>query len=225
MLADLDTGIGQLLDAIKAAGIADHTYIIYTSDNGSIPTDDPGNLNGPLHGWKASVWEGGIRVPFMFVGPNIKPGTVNRTPVVGFDILPIICDFAGITNWPKAVEGGSLKPQLLGAANATVKRPEDFLIFHWPHYQHGRHSTPDTTILADGWKLHCWWETGQTQLFHLDQDLGELKDLTGAQAERTRSLTSSLTNYLATIKAQLPIPNPDFKLTSKPGSQSATESD
>ncbi len=225
MLADLDTGIGQLLEAVKAAGIADHTYIIYTADNGSVPTEDPGSLNGPLHGYKASVWEGGIRVPFMVTGPGIKADTINRTPVVGYDILPTICDLAGIATWPKTVEGGSLKPVLLGENKAVMKRPEDFLVFHWPHYQHGRHSTPDTTILADGWKLHYWWETGQTQLFQLDQDLRELKDLTSTQAERTRNLTSRLTNYLATIRAQLPTPNLDYKPNAKPGSQSATDSD
>lgn len=223
MIADLDTGIGQLLDAVKTAGIADHTYIIYTSDNGSIPTDDPGSLNGPLHGWKASVWEGGIRVPFMVVGPGVKPSTVNRTPVVGYDILPTICDLAGITNWPKAVEGGSLKTMLLGATKAAVKRPEEFLVFHWPHYQHGRHSTPDTTILADGWKLHYRWETGQVQLIQLDQDLGESKDLATKQRERTSNLKSRLTNYLATVKAQLPVPNPNFKSSPAPVTDSKPE--
>ncbi len=70
MLSDLDTGIGQVLDAVKAAGIADHTYIIYTSDNGSIPTRDPGSLNGPLHGFKATVWEGGIRGAVHGRGPG-----------------------------------------------------------------------------------------------------------------------------------------------------------
>lgn len=210
MLADLDTGIGQLLDAVRAAGIADHTYIIYTADNGSIPTEDPGSLNGPLHGWKASVWEGGIRVPLMVAGPGIKPATINRTPVVGYDILPTICELAGITNWPKAVEGGSLKSLLLGEAQAAVKRPDDFLVFHWPHYQHGRHSTPDTTLLADGWKLHYWWETGQVQLFHLAQDLGESKDLASAQPDRAARLKQKLTDYLARVKAQLPVTNPAF---------------
>lgn len=219
MIADLDTGIGQLLDAVKAAGIADHTYIIYTSDNGSVPSDDPGSLNGPLRNWKASVWEGGIRVPFMVVGPGIKPDTVNRTPVVGFDILPTVCDLAGITNWPKAVEGGSLKSVLLGEPKATVKRPEDFLVFHWPHYQHGRKSTPDTTILADGWKLHYWWETDQVQLFHLDQDLGESKDLAREQAGRAAGLKSRLTNYLAGVKAQLPVPNPAYQPTRDPANR------
>src|SRR5205823_6243303 len=123
MLADLDTGIGQLLDAVEAAGILTNTYIIYTSDNGCIPTDDPANINGPVRGWKATVWEGGIRVPFMVVGPGVKPGGASRAPVVGYDILPTICDLAGIPAWPKKVEGGSIKSLLLGDPKGSVKRP------------------------------------------------------------------------------------------------------
>jgi len=216
MLYDLDTGIGQLLDAVNAAGISTNTYIFYTSDNGSVPTDDPGNINGPVHGYKATVWEGGIRVPFMVAGPGVKAGSVSRTPVVGYDILPTICDLAGITTWPKVVEGGSFKPAILGDGTAAVKRPGDFLVFHWPHYQHEKHSIPDTTILSDGWKLHYWWESGQVQLFHLDKDLGESQDVAADYPSRAAELKKSLTNYLASINAQLPVPNPHYSPATDP---------
>ena len=210
MLFDLDVGIGQLLDAVKAAGIGENTYIIYTADNGCIATNDPANINGPVRGYKASVWEGGIRVPFMVAGPSVKPGSISRTPVVGYDILPTICELAGITAWPKSVEGGSMKSVVVGDGSAAVKRPGDFLVFHWPHYQHEKHSTPDTTILADGWKLHYWWETGNVELYHLDRDLGETKDLASEQPERAAAMKTMLTNHLAAIHAQLPVPNPNY---------------
>jgi arylsulfatase A-like enzyme len=233
MLADLDTGIGELLDEVKAAGISDNTYIIYTSDNGSVPSNDLGSLNGPLHGYKAMVWEGGIRVPFMVVGPGVKAGSLSRTPVVGYDILPTVCELAGMNAWPKVVEGGSLKPVLHGDGSATIKRPGDFLVFHWPHYQQARKSTPDTTILADGWKLHYWWETRQTQLFHLDKDLGESQDVAAEQPERVSAMQKLLTNYLATVRAQLPVPNPDYKpetdpalnRSARPGRNAANDAD
>jgi arylsulfatase A-like enzyme len=210
MLSDLDTGIGQLLDAVKAVGISSNTYIIYTADNGCIPTDDPGNINGPVRGYKATVWEGGIRVPFMVSGPGVKPGSISRTPVVGYDILPTICELAGIKTWPKVVEGGSFKPVILGDGSADVKRPEDFLVFHWPHYQIAKHSTPDTTIISDGWKLHYWWEIGQVELFHLAKDLGESKDLAAKETKRANGLKKTLTNYLAAVNAQLPVLNPNY---------------
>lgn len=116
-----------------------------------------------------------------------------------------------------------MKSALFGDGQAPIKRPEDFLVFHWPHYQHGRHSTPDTTILADGWKLHYWWETDAVQLFHLDQDLGESKDLATNQVARATGLKQQLTNYLTTIHAQLPLPNLNYRATNAPVSNAADD--
>ena len=216
MQFDMDESIGLLLDTVQAAGIADNTYIIFTSDNGAQPSDDPENINGPVRGHKATVWEGGIRVPFMVAGPGVKPGSISRTPVVGHDILPTICDLAGISTWPELVEGGSMKPVLLGDGTAPIKRRNNFLVFHWPHYQHQKKSTPDTAIIADGWKLHYWWETDSVQLFHLDQDLAESKDLASAEPERAADMRKMMMNYLKSVQAQLPVLNPDYKAGDKP---------
>jgi arylsulfatase A-like enzyme len=225
MLEDMDTGIGQLLDAVKAAGIADNTYIIYTADNGSVPTKDPGNINGPLHGWKASVWEGGIRVPFIVMGPGVKPGSVSRVPVVGYDILPTICELAGINKWPEAVEGGSFKAALLGDGTAAIRRPNNSLVFHWPHYQLEKHSTPDTTLISDGWKLHYWWETGDVQLFKLDADLAETEDLSKKESAKAVSMRHEMEAYLEKVKAQLPVKNPDYKEGEAPANTGAGTED
>lgn len=202
MLSDMDTAVGQLLDAVDKAGIADHTYIIFTSDNGGNPTKDPSNINGPIHGWKASLWEGGVRVPFLIAGPGVKPGTTSRRPIIGWDILPTIGDLAGVKKLPEAVEGGSIRAIIQGEESAMVDRPGDSLIFHWPHYQNAKGSTPDSTILHKGWKLHHWRETGKLQLFHLDEDLAEKKDLAGAEREHAENLDQKLTSYLTRIKAQ-----------------------
>lgn len=211
MLSDMDKGIGQLLDAVEKAGIASNTYIIYTADNGSVPTKDPGNINGPIHGWKATVWEGGIRTPFIVTGPGIKGGTVSRTPVVGYDILPTICDLAGAKDLPDKIEGGSFKADILGDGAAPVKRAQDFLVFHWPHYQIAKQSTPDTTLLSsDGWKLHYWWETGSVQLFNLGKDLAEKQDVASGESEKAASLKKELQDYLTQVHAQLPVANPNY---------------
>ncbi|MGY8731691.1 MAG: sulfatase-like hydrolase/transferase, partial [Pirellulales bacterium] len=72
MIEDLDTSLGKLLDAVDHLGIGDNTYIIYTADNGTYPTTDPENINGPLRGSKATLWEAGVRVPMMISGPGIE---------------------------------------------------------------------------------------------------------------------------------------------------------
>ena len=225
MLSDLDAAIGELLDAVKAAGLSDNTYILYTSDNGCIPTNDPANINGPVHGYKATVWEGGIRVPFMVAGPGIQGGTVSRTPVVGYDILPTICDLAGIKSWPSVVEGGSMKTALLGDGTAAVKRPGEYLVFHWPHYQIAKQSTPDTTLLMAGWKLHYWWETGKVQLYHLDQDLGETSDVASQFPDRAAQMKMTLQAYLKTVNAQLPVLNPSYHPATGPARPRAGAND
>lgn len=216
MLYDMDAAIGRTLDKIRELGIQDNTYIFYTTDNGTFPTADSANVNGPLRGSKATVWEGGIRVPFIVAGPGIKGDSVSRRTVVGYDIFPTICDILGIHDLPEKVEGGSFK-HLLGAPEAApVQRPHDFLVFHWPHYQHGKKSKPDTTIRQGDMKLHYFYETKQSMLFNLNTDLAEEKDLAAAMPEKASELRKTMVTYLKTVEANLPAENPDFDPANDP---------
>lgn len=212
MIYDMDEAIGRLIDRIDELGIADRTYIIYTADNGTFPTDDAGNINGPLRGSKATVWEAGVRVPFVVVGPGVAKNAVSRRPVVTMDILPTVCELAGIDAVPAAVEGGSMVNVLTSKPGARVKRPRDAFVFHWPHYQHQKKSKPDTTYvdLATGHKLHYWWETNTVQLFDLNADLAESNDLAAKQPQRAEQLREKLFDHLRDINARFPSPNPDF---------------
>ena len=216
MLYDLDVAIGQLLSAVDEVGIAESTFILYTADNGTYRTNDPGNINGPLRGFKTTIWEGGVRVPFVVAGPGIRAGSVSPVPVIGWDILPTVCELAGIATWPGAVEGGSLKPILLGSGKGSVQRSSDALVFHWPHYVYRGGVTPGSAILVNGWKLLYWWETGDTSLFHLDSDLDESEDLSERHPARAGAMKKQLMEYLRDVDAQLPQPNPDYDAASDP---------
>ena len=208
-IEDIDDGIGQLLAKVKELGIDDNTYIFYTSDNGSFPLGEPGNINGPLRGSKATVWEAGIRVPFIVTGPGIKPGSVSRVPVLGYDIYPTICAILGIKDLPAEVEGGSLQP--IWETNAgTVKRSRPQLVFHWPHYQHTKNSVPDSCIILGDYKLHYFWETAEVKLYNLKNDLGETKDLSQTLPEKASQLKALLHNYLKVIDAQIPKLNKNY---------------
>ncbi|NLK42726.1 MAG: sulfatase [Planctomycetes bacterium] len=211
MLYDLDEAIGLTIDKVFELGIQDNTYIIYTADNGTYPLEMPENINGPLRGWKATLWEGGVRVPFVVIGPGIAKGTISKEPVVGYDILPTICDLAGmdLSDLPPQVEGGSFAHILRGHL-APILRPREGLVFHWPHYQVDKFSTPDSTVLLDGYKLHYRWETAKKQLFHLDEDLAEKTDLARYEQALANQMAQGLFEHLEAIGARLATPNPAY---------------
>lgn len=113
MTHDLDAGVGRLREELNRLGLSERTYVIFMSDNGGRPTL-PGastaglGLNHPLRGGKGTLYEGGIRVPFIVAGPGVQPGSVSRVPVTGLDLLPTLADFAGYRGTlPPEVDGGA----------------------------------------------------------------------------------------------------------------------
>lgn len=203
---DLDTGVGRVIAALDRLGLADTTYIIYTSDNGA-----GGGRREGLNGGKGSVWEGGVRVPFIVRGPGVAPNSWCHSPVVGYDFLPTFAEWAGLTSkaLPHGVEGGSFAPLLRpGGASGTVRRPRDELVFHFPHYQ----STdgPHSAIRLGDLKLIYFYETDKVSLFDLSRDIGERTDLADQAPAEASRLRKRLEQYLVAVHAQLPTPNPQF---------------
>lgn len=217
MSEDLDDGIGRLMRAIKEAGIEDNTYIVYLADNGSQPTKSPGNINGPLHGWKATVWEGGVRVPFLVAGPGIKHAYAKQT-VVSYDLFPTICEWLDIRNLPKQLEGGSLVAALRRpASELPIERPRDFVVFHFPHYQLEKGSQPATAMIKERFKLIHFYEDDKDFLFDLRKDIAESKNLADQQPDRVKQMRKEMQRYLSSINAVLPAPNPAYTASKDPG--------
>jgi arylsulfatase A-like enzyme len=120
MITHMDEGIGQIVALVEELGLEDDTLIIFASDNG--PTYDRlGGSDsdffesaGPFRGRKGSVYEGGIRVPMVarWTG-HIEPGTVTDHISAFWDVMPTMCDLAGVPI-PDHVDGISFAPTLLG---------------------------------------------------------------------------------------------------------------
>jgi len=205
---DVDITIGMILDKIDELGIAGNTYVIYTTDHGT-----PGRANGPLALGKGTVWEGGIRVPLLMRGPGIQAGAVARVQVTGADLFPTLAELAHRTaEMPADVEGGSLVPVLTGSSDATVRRPREELVFHFPHYDSDPLG-PTSAMLLDQYKLIHVYETGTRYLFDLESDRGEQHDLAGAMPDKVAELDHRLSEYLKSVNAQVPSVNPDFDPT------------
>jgi arylsulfatase A len=208
---DLDTGVGRVLAAIDRLGLAGTTYVIYTSDNGSGGGGGKGGGRaGGLSGGKGSVWEGGVRVPFIVRGPGIAANSWCHVPIIGYDLLPTFCEWAGVppASIPKAVEGGSIAGLVAHQGQGKVRRPRDELLFHFPHYQSGH--TPHSAIRVGNLKLIKLYEDDSVRLFDLDADPGERDDLAAARPADATRLRGRLEESLAAVQAQLPSPNPDF---------------
>lgn len=209
MLESLDTGIGKIMDMIDELGIADNTYLIVMADNGGaefIPPvknkfDHPSKFkthprNYPLRGGKWTLYEGGVRVPFMVIGQGIKAGSQCDTPVVGWDILPTIADLAGNKNpLPDNLDGVSFRKALENGNNGSVKRKNDELIFHYFGKSH-------TAIRIGDYKLIKFWNLKKTELYNLKDDLGELDDLSKKYPQKVQEMENELMKYIKEVNAE-----------------------
>ena len=215
MTEDLDTGIGQLLNALERLGLDRNTYVVFCSDNGGLVSrpDEPGRYNNlPLARGKATVYEGGIRVPFFVRGPGVAPGTYSREPVIGWDLFPTICELAGVVGpLPSEVEGGSLATVLLNQGQGHVKRPFAPLVWHFPHYVKLRGAVPSSAIRVGDYKLIKYYASSRAALFNLKEDLEEQVDLARTEPDRVGELHALLNEHLSRVNAPMPTLNPYFK--------------
>jgi arylsulfatase A len=114
-----DRAIARLLEKLKEVDSLENTLIVYASDNGSYRDD----RNGGLRGRKASLYEGGIRVPGIFHWPGtIEKGRVENEPAGVVDLLPTVCGLLGIDK-PEGVhlDGSDISPLLTGRANEFTR--------------------------------------------------------------------------------------------------------
>jgi len=209
---DLDTAVGMVLDAVDRLGLAGTTYVIYTSDNGA----GGGGRRGALSGGKGSVWEGGIRVPFIVRGPGIAAGSWCHLPIVGWDLLPTFAEWAeiGEAAIPHEVEGGSLVDLFARGDEGDVVRKRSELVFHFPHYQSGH--APHAAIRIGNLKVIEFFEDSSVKLFDLAVDPGERHDLAAERPKDAELLRRRLDSYLVNGDAQMPTLDPAFDPAAPP---------
>jgi len=200
---DLDVAFGMVLKKLDELGIANNTYVMFTTDHGT-----PGK-NPPFTGGKGTVSEGGLRVPLIIRGPGIKPGVCSHVRAVGADLFPTIAELAHVTEpLPKGVEGGSLVPVLTNAGNGTVKRPREEFVVHFPHYDKDPIG-PASAILLGNYKLIRVYESGALRLYDIVKDIREQHDLAKDLPDKVAELDRRLSEYLKAVNAQMPTVNPN----------------
>jgi arylsulfatase A-like enzyme len=207
MTFDLDEGLGLLLNKIKELEIEDNTYIIYMSDNGSVP-NIPGakkyekSYNFPLSRGKWDAYEGGVRVPLIIAGPGIKNDTESATPVSGSDLLPTIIDLAGNkTIALTEIDGGSFASILLNNDNEQIKRGVDGIFFHVPYKNGIALKRPHSAVRKGDYKLIKFQDDKSILLFNLVKDKMEQLNLATKKPEKAKELEKILDNYLTEVHA------------------------
>ncbi|MGB7394209.1 MAG: sulfatase [Pricia sp.] len=216
MIASMDENVGKLLDKIKASGLEENTFVLFTSDNGGIREVSEQN---PLRAGKGSYYEGGIREPLIIKWPgNIEPGSTSDTQVSHLDFYPTL---QNIVNPPKKadnLDGLDLAPIFKGE-----KLAERDLFFHFPIYlqayskEHddGRdplfRTRPGSVIISGDWKLHEYFEDGGLELYNLKEDIGEEQNVAQEYPEKTKQLHDSLITWRKDTGAPVPLEkNPDY---------------
>lgn len=190
MLHRMDLAVGRVLDALDRHDLSENTLVFFLSDNGGARK----NLanNGALRDFKHSVYEGGVRVPFLVSWPGHAPrGAVIDTPVICLDIFPTACAAAGATlPGDRVIDGKSLLPLLKG----TQDGPLHEAIF-WDGDEEKR------AVRMGRWKLVD--NKGAVALFDLDKDTGETTDLAKRRPEMVEKLRSAFQAWRAEMKPRI----------------------
>ena len=193
MLKNLDTNVGKVIGALEEFGVTKDTIIVFTSDNGGscMPASRP-TSNYPLRASKGFCYEGGIKVPTFITWPGTIKALKSSEPVITMDIYPTLLELTGCKQLPEqTVDGLSLVPLIRGDKK-TLDRP--FLAWLYPDPQgHRRQATQ--AILKDGWKLVHFIKLNETELFNLDEDIGERNDLSKNHPEKTREMLATLNEW------------------------------
>ncbi len=175
MVEVMDEGIGRVVETVRRLGLERRTFIFFCSDNGATRRGS----NGPLNGFKASLWEGGHRVPAVAYWPGrIKPGTLCNQTVLGMDLLPTMASITG-AELPAGLKLDGV--DLSGLLFAGKKLPKRTLFWRFGKQKVARKGP---------WKLLVQGE--KIMLFNLDDDLGEKNDLAGEKPGIVKTLRDEL---------------------------------
>jgi arylsulfatase A-like enzyme len=198
---EMDNTIRLLQAALDSLGIGKNTYVMFWSDHGQQST----TYNAPLQNGKGTVWEGGVRIPFVIAGPRIPAGTTSRVQASATDLMPTILDLLGMPVSPTiaGIEGGSLKAVIEGGGTGTVVRSRPDFVVHFPHYDFDPIG-PASSYLAGNYKLIRSYADGALRLYDLAADIGERNDLARTMPAKVTELNQKLTGYLSAVDAQLP---------------------
>lgn len=218
-LAELDEGVGLVMQKLADLKLEENTLVLFTSDNGGTVESQE-----PLRGKKGCYYEGGIREPMVVRWPAVvKPRSTCNVPVINVDFYATFAALAG-AKLPddRPLDGANLLPLLQG--ENQLARPAIF--WHFPGYLSGPvprgrdpvfRTRPVSVIRKGDWKLHLYHEewlldggreklgsNHAVELYNVATDPGERNDLGQSEPDRRDELLADLTRWIERVPAPLP---------------------
>jgi arylsulfatase A-like enzyme len=190
LVEHLDHGIGRVLNRLEAFGLGGNTVVVFTSDNGgSLPH---GQSNDPWRDGKQSHYDGGLRVPFLVRWTGVVPPSSQSDHAgLTFDLFPTFLELAGV-QLPPGLDAVSLFPILKGGRMSAGARDLYFV-----RREGGRYGGNSYEALIRGrWKLLRNDPYSPFELYDLDSDPSETKNVAGQHPDRVRELSEVLREHV-----------------------------
>lgn len=209
VLSDIDKHVGRIIDKLDELGLSENTIMVFSSDNGPESGLIPfishyggasSTNTGPFRGVKRSLYEGGIREPFIVRWLGTTPaGKVDNTSVIsGVDWLPTVCDLARVT-LPngKKFDGENLSLALKGTP--VIKERPQMWENRFPVYGHVIHKSPMLAIRVGNWKLLMNPDRSRVELYDIPNDPTELNNLASRKPDIVKDLSEMVLAWQATL--------------------------
>ncbi len=226
MTESLDQTVGRIYAALEENGLLENTLIVFTSDNGAMSRmnndfslkDNVFTDNLPLREGKGLMYEGGIRVPYIFYWKGqIVAGAVCDEPIINVDLYPTFMELVGAPTPEQPLDGVSLVSCLQKPSKRLEKRA---LYWHYPNYGPVKRKNgipeyayiPTDVIRYGDYKLIEFYHSGteHIELYNLKEDIGERNDLSEKMPEKANELLQMLKDWRKEVGAEYPYKNPDF---------------
>ncbi|MDX1948693.1 MAG: sulfatase [Pirellulaceae bacterium] len=215
MIASVDESVGRVLGKLDELKLAERTLVIFSSDNGGVGGYAAAGIgktgeitdNAPLRGGKGMLYEGGVRVPYIFrwLG-TIPAGKTCVEPILSVDLYPSLIELAGVkapVDYP--LDGVSYMPILKAGGVGKLERD---LFWHFPGYlgagKNEWRTTPAGAIRNGDWKLIEFFEDGRIELYNLRDDLSQQHDMAKREPAKAIELHDRLVAWRKSIAAPMP---------------------
>jgi arylsulfatase A-like enzyme len=189
-LVAMDRSIGTLRQALRRLGIADNTLLVFCSDNGGLPGITPETVGG-LRGNKGTVYEGGLRVPGIIEWPAVIKPRVTDYPACTMDLFPTVADILGLPDkvFVRPLDGISLKP-LFSTSLPERDKPIPFRFGARAALVDNRYKLLTNDL-----------SKGEFQLYDLNDDPAETRDISSDQPERFARMKQELLAWNESVNA------------------------